>query len=114
MKGLSPRQAEVLRFLAAEIAHRGYAPTLAEVSRRFGWTSHNAARDHLLALEKKGWVAVRWGQARAIRVVAPALDVEKAGPPVLLRRPDGGVALFWPIAASDPALEETPALAHAS
>jgi len=69
MKPITGRQREVLRFVAAHVNGRGYPPTLREISEHFGWTSDNAARDHLEALEAKGCVERDPGKTRAIRVL---------------------------------------------
>ena len=55
MKGLTPRQREILDFIEQGI-RRGLPPTFREINRRFGFSSTNAANDHLVALEQKGYL----------------------------------------------------------
>ncbi len=43
-------------------------PSRAEISRHFGWSSANAAQEHLEALERKGFVRLVAGRSRGIFV----------------------------------------------
>lgn len=63
---LTEIQKNVLRFIAKHISVMGYQPSYREIGDRFGWTSPNAARGHLLAMEKKGVVMIT-GESRAIK-----------------------------------------------
>lgn len=55
MKTLTATQEKVLRFI--EICQsEGFTPTLAEISRACGWSSGNAAFEHLQRLEAKGYI----------------------------------------------------------
>ena len=71
-KGLTRRQASVLQYIIDRIRDDGMPPTIAEIGDRFGISSTNGVNDHLLALEKKGFIE-RSSKARSIRVT------EKAG-----------------------------------
>jgi hypothetical protein len=66
---LSPSQTGIFTFLLEYAKQHGFAPTRAEIMAHFGYKSPNAANDHLLALEKKGYVQLGSGQARAIRCI---------------------------------------------
>lgn len=71
---LTERQHEVLTFVAAYIDSEGFPPSLRDICKRFEMTSTNAARDHLLALERKGYVKrphVAKRTARSIKVIHP-------------------------------------------
>lgn len=65
----SPRQADVLRFIAGYVETHGYPPTRREIGAALGITaaaSTNAIHDHLAALERKGFVRLTPGVARGI------------------------------------------------
>lgn len=57
MIGPTPRQLEVLRFIARHIQIAGYPPTLKEIGKAFRISSTNGVNDHLQALERKGLIA---------------------------------------------------------
>ena len=71
--GLTPRQREVLDFIAGHVRDRGVPPTRAEIAHAFGFRSPNAAEAHLRALARKGAVQLLDGSARGIRVLGAAL-----------------------------------------
>ncbi|MBP8128216.1 MAG: transcriptional repressor LexA [Candidatus Hydrogenedentes bacterium] len=70
-KGLTKRQRNVLEFVIECVRDHGLPPTMSEICDEFGLTSTNAARDHLVALEKKGYLE-RSSKARGIRVTEQA------------------------------------------
>lgn len=70
-KGLTKRQAAVLQFIVVSIRDYGYPPTIAEIGDEFGISSTNGVNDHLVALEKKGYIE-RSSKARGIRVTPKA------------------------------------------
>jgi len=95
-KGLTKRQEEILDFIVEGVRDEGFPPTLKEIAGRFGLASPNAARDHVLALERKGFLKRTGVKSRALslspslRAVAaaaprgwPLLGVVPAGTPVL-------------------------------
>ena len=53
MKPLTPRQAEVLELIKANMNETGMPPTRAEIAQKLGFKSANAAEEHLKALAKK-------------------------------------------------------------
>lgn len=63
---LTPRQEEVLDVIRRSIAERGFPPTLRELGAELGFTSTNAAHDHLCALERKGYIRRDGSKSRAI------------------------------------------------
>lgn len=79
--GLTPRQREVLDFIAGHVRDRGVPPTRAEIARAFGFRSPNAAEAHLRALARKGAVQLLDGSARGIRVLGAALAPGAPAPP---------------------------------
>ena len=68
-KGLTDRQESILRFIIESIRDYGRPPTIAETGEEFGITSTNGVNDHLVALEKKGYIE-RSSKARGIHVTA--------------------------------------------
>lgn len=62
------RQDEVLDFIKWHISDKGWAPTYREICEKLGFGSTAAAHNHLLALEKKGYVKLGNSKARAIKV----------------------------------------------
>lgn len=53
---LTPRQLEVLQYLASRIATNGVPPTYREICEHFGMRNNNGAVSHIRALTKKGMV----------------------------------------------------------
>src|SRR5947208_14934742 len=68
---LTHRQREILDFISASIAERGYPPTLREIGEHFNIRSTNGVNDHLKALEKKGHWRREDLKSRAMRPVLP-------------------------------------------
>lgn len=111
-KPLTAKQAEVLRYIAESIAARGIPPTLADISARLHLASTNAAREHVTALVRKGYLARDAGKARALRVLRRAAvraeafieprDAVTGTVRVVLPRGDG-VALYWQIKTNEAA-----------
>lgn len=67
---LTERQAAVLRAIKVMIAEHGMPPTLREIGAATGIKSTNGVRDHLVALERKGYIAMRGdGKTRGLRVL---------------------------------------------
>lgn len=97
-KGLTKRQETILRFIIESIRDVGYPPTIAEIGDEFGITSTNGVNDHLLALEKKGYIE-RSSKARGIHVTPKAA----AG---LYQHESAMVPLVGEVAAGNPILAE--------
>ena len=53
---LSPRQREILDFVAAQVEQGGVVPSYREIGLALGITSTNAVSDHLKALIRKGYL----------------------------------------------------------
>ena len=66
---LTARQREVYDYILESLRTRYVAPTLREICGRFGISSTNGARDHLRALQRKGWITMGNGEARSIQVL---------------------------------------------
>ncbi len=71
-KGLTKRQQAILDYIIGCIRDHGYPPTIAEIGTEFGITSTNGVNDHLVALEKKGYIE-RSSKARGIVVTSKAV-----------------------------------------
>ncbi len=103
-KELTPRQAVILEFIIESIRDHGYPPTIAEIGAKFGISSTNAVHDHLVALDKKGYIT-RSSKARGIHVTEKAA----AG---LYQHQVGLLPLVGRVAAGRPILAEENIEAH--
>ncbi|MFO7775531.1 MAG: transcriptional repressor LexA [Candidatus Hydrogenedentota bacterium] len=80
---LTKRQAAILQFIAQTIQDQGYPPTLAEIGAHFGIRSTNGVTDHLVALERKGYLT-RSSKARSLHVTEKGVaDLYEAEPNTL-------------------------------
>jgi repressor LexA len=70
-EALTQRQRDILEFISASIAERGFPPTLREIGEHFHIRSTNGVNDHLKALEKKGHLRREDLKSRAMRPVLP-------------------------------------------
>jgi repressor LexA len=61
-------------------AKRGYAPSLHELAQAMGITSLQGVKDHLAALERKGYVRRTPGRRRAIEVIQRLVPLEGSLP----------------------------------
>ena len=91
MKDLTSRQREILELIKSHLKEKGFPPTRADISRTLGFKSHNAAEQHLRAIEKKGFISILAGASRGI-----VLNEEEKGIPVI-----GLVAAGGPILAQE-------------
>ena len=95
MRPLTPRQAEILELIKRNIADTGMPPTRAEIARRLGFKSANAAEEHLKALAKKGCIEIMPGTSRGIKLTQED-EPEELGLPLI-----GQVAAGEPILAQE-------------
>ena len=75
MRPITDRQRTVLVIIHEYIKNEGFAPTLRDLGQAAGIKSTNGVTDHLVALEKKGFITRPSGLARAIRVTESGLDI---------------------------------------
>jgi repressor LexA len=69
-KGLSKRQADILHFIRKKIHSECIPPSIQDICDEFGFSSTNGVHQHLLALEKKGYIErINKGASRAIRLI---------------------------------------------
>ena len=87
MEELTRRQAEILELLSTHLEETGFPPTRAEIAAHFGFSSPNAAEDHLRALERKGAIEILPGASRGLRILQadglPVVGRVAAGAPML-------------------------------
>ncbi len=99
MKDLTSRQREILELIKSHLKDKGFPPTRADISRTLGFKSHNAAEQHLRAIERKGFISILAGASRGI-----VLNEEEKGIPVI-----GLVAAGGPILAQENIEKRIPA-----
>ena len=88
---LTPRQQQILDWIAERVRRQGSPPTRVEISAAFGFSSPNAAESHLRALARKGVIVLDSGRARGIRLSEsgasgdrlPLIGRVAAGSPIL-------------------------------
>lgn len=76
MKPLTERQQQILDFIRAHVAAKGYPPTLREIGDEVGIRSTNGVSEQLEKLERAGRIEVRATKSRGIRLLdaAPTAD----------------------------------------
>ncbi|MDO9385098.1 MAG: transcriptional repressor LexA [Thiobacillus sp.] len=89
MRDLTSRQEEILNLIKEWIETTGLPPTRMEIARHFGFSSPNAAEQHLKVLARKGALDLVPGTSRGIRL-----------------KGDGGVPLVGQVAAGSPILAQ--------
>ena len=94
---LTDTQQAILEMIAERVATEGVPPSQTEIAKMFGFSSVRAAQYHLQALEDAGAIRRVPGQARGIRLVAPA--ARPAANDMLLLPVLGQVAAGLPIGA---------------
>lgn len=85
MSMLTPRQADVLRFIIGFQEAKGYSPCLREIALGIGISPKSKARtrDALLSLQDRGFIRVLRQRDRAIEVLHPiAIPRAPDGAPV--------------------------------
>jgi len=103
-KTLPPRQRFLLTYIETFLAERGYVPTLGEMAKALEVASLQAVKDHLLALERKGYLRRFPGRPRAIELLSeraenkgiPILGQVRAGLPMLAAENWEGMLPFTP------------------
>src|SRR5690606_16800448 len=83
---LTDKQRQVLAVIEQQVAQVGYAPTIREIGRQFGIRSTNGVNDHLLALEKKGYLQREGHKSRTLRVVRPSGEPSEGSAPAAPRK----------------------------
>jgi repressor LexA len=91
---LTPRQRQVLEFVHAEVARRGYPPSVREIGEAVGLSSSSTVHAHLAALQDKGYLRRDPTKPRAIEVT-----LEPESGLAVERRPVRHVPLVGDVAA---------------
>ncbi len=70
---LTPKQKDVLAYIAHYMDRWGHSPSFEEIRAHFGFRSYNTVSTYLKILERKGYIRLprRKNQKRAIEVVKP-------------------------------------------
>src|SRR5436190_13964857 len=71
MKELTERQRQILDFITKKQDSEGFTPTFREIAAHFGFSSPNAALEHVEAIRGKGFLKSLPGRARTLQVVDP-------------------------------------------
>ncbi|MCX5803717.1 MAG: transcriptional repressor LexA [Proteobacteria bacterium] len=83
---LTKRQSEVLRYIQSGVLKNGYPPTLREIASFFKIQSVRTVFDHIVALEKKGYIKRDKGKRRGLRILRniqlPVIGEISAGSPM--------------------------------
>jgi len=80
---LTRAQKRVFDFILRHIRQRGYPPTVREVARAFGYRSPLAAKQHIDALVKKGYLRRDSGVSRGLSLAMPLLNAATLSLPVV-------------------------------
>jgi repressor LexA len=96
---LTPRQAQILRFIQDTLGESGMPPTRAEIAQAFKFKSANAAEEHLRAMARKGVLELLPGASRGIQLKDEL-------------REEVGLPLIGRVAAGHPILAEQNIQAH--
>lgn len=97
MKEITERQKEVLNFISEFTEQNSFPPTVREISNHFG-ISLRAVQDHILALQKKGYLSQAQRRSRSIKVLSDTRDKNQLFV--------GKVPLLGTVAAGKPLLSE--------
>jgi len=113
VQALTKRQAQILEFIRDFQFKNNSSPTLREIMNRFKFKAIASAQDHLLALERKGYIKKDRAKARAIEILGarktlrdivelPIVGTVAAGKPILaVENIEGYIALDRRWAKSD-------------
>jgi repressor LexA len=77
---LTDRQERLLRIIETSVTKRGYVPTLQEMASAMSITSLQGVKDHLTALERKGYLRRTPGRRRAMEIIQPITPIAGSVP----------------------------------
>ena len=80
MRSLSDRQRQVLDFIRGHVRDYGVVPSRPEIAEALGLKHKSSVDAHLLALMNKGWIELKPGSPRNIRLLRDELPLTVAGP----------------------------------
>lgn len=97
--GLTERQHQILTYIVSYSKEFGYPPSFQDIATNFKFASLTAVRDHLKALEKKGFLKKSEYKARALEVVSSLYTDQPESF-------ESGIPLIGKIAAGSPILAQ--------
>jgi len=98
-KNLTERQKVVLEYIIDYIERNEYPPTFREIAKALNITSTKGVTDHLIVLEKKGYISRNTNQSRAIRILKDPRETS-------LSKLSGRIPIVGRIAAGEPIFDE--------
>lgn len=98
---LTGKRREILDFIAAELAERGYPPSVREIGQAVGLTSSSTVHAHLNTLERQGYLRRDPTKPRAIEV-----RYDQSSGAAVERRPAQHVPLVGDVAAGTDVLAQ--------
>ncbi len=101
MKDLTARQEAILSYIKESLQEKGFPPTLREIGDFFGIKSTNGVNDHLVALEKKGYIKRNKDLSRAIEIVGFSASEHKEDSSVIALPLLGNIAAGLPLLAEE-------------
>ncbi len=99
---LTPRQKQILEFIAAQVDGKGYPPSVREIGQAAGLRSSSTVHGYLARLEEQGYIRRDPTKPRAIEILqrlTPARRPAAAGPDVVHAPIVGKVTAGLPILA---------------
>ena len=94
---LTKRQTEILNFIQSRLFTGGYPPTFREIASNFNIRSVRTVSDHIVALERKGYVKRDKGKKRSLRIIrgaeTPIIGEISAGSPMVPVNIDDAIRL---------------------
>ncbi|MDQ1226506.1 repressor LexA [Pantoea ananatis] len=77
MEDLTETQRRTYDFIRLYIRENVISPTIAEIADGMGWKSSNAVHQHLVALEQKGYLSIKRGSWRGIRLPSSTYEHDR-------------------------------------
>jgi repressor LexA len=97
---LTDRQQSILDFLKQFLRENSYPPTIREIGAHFGIRSPRGVQDHLLALERKGYIRRTRERSRSIELLSLGAPADSREGNVV------SLPLIGRVAAGEPVLSE--------
>jgi repressor LexA len=74
---LTPKQKNVLDFIASATLREGYCPSYEEIARGVGLSSLATVHKHISTLEQKGYLSRKFNESRSLEVARAYLEAER-------------------------------------
>lgn len=78
-KKLTKRQSQIYDFICAEVADKGYPPSVREIANAVGLSSPSTVHTHLQVLEDKGYIKRDLSKPRALEIIGKESSNETVG-----------------------------------